>query len=251
MLNMFENSKLNSFISLPVLAITGLQLGIIIILSIVILLLLVKIIMLLIKDSGNKNIEAEELIEDVIEEELIEELVKEELVEEVLEELVEEVLEETETKVAVRYNYSFKAHLDMAPEESIKRFLQIKQHILSYPDIKISDSWKFQRYRYGARTLAKVTLQGKTLTLYIDLDPKEFENTVYNVVDVSDKKSHVLTPMMFKVRGNRGVKHANELIDLYFSKLGVERNETEELTYTPTNKTREELVEEGLIKIIK
>lgn len=243
MLNMFENSKLNSFISLPVLAITGLQLGIIIILSIVILLLLVKIIMLLIKDSGNKNIDAEELIEDVIEEELIEELVEEEL--------VEEVLEETETKVAVRYNYSFKAHLDMAPEESIKRFLQIKQHILSYPDIKISDSWKFQRYRYGARTLAKVTLQGKTLTLYLDLDPKEFENTVYNVVDVSDKKSHVLTPMMFKVRGNRGVKHANELIDLYFSKLGVERNETEELTYTPTNKTREELVEEGLIKIIK
>lgn len=250
MLNMFENSKLNSFISLPVLAITGLQLGIIIILSIVILLLLVKIIMLFFKDSGNKNIEAEELIEDVIEEELIEEEL-EELVEEVLEELVEEVLEETETKVAVRYNYSFKAHLDMAPEESIKRFLQIKQHILSYPDIKISDSWKFQRYRYGARTLAKVTLQGKTLTLYLDLDPKEFEDTVYNVVDVSDKKSHVLTPTMFKVRGNRGVKHANELIDLYFSKLGVERNETEELTYTPTNKTHEELVEEGLIKIIK
>lgn len=278
---MFRNKDSNrgkqvrnySFSFLPLLAFSPLHLTLIIVLSVAIVLLTIYIIVLVVKfvkedknkkfDQENekvleetvKEVVAEEVIDEVLEEEQAEELaeeVEEEIVEEIIAEpVIEPVLEEkaeVTTEPEKRLNYSLKAHLALAPDESIERYLAIKSHLLSYPDIKVSNTWKFENFKYGARTMMKLTLQGKTMTLYFDLNPEQFEGTVYNVTNVGDKVNHRLTPTMFKVRGNRGIKHANELIDIYFSKLDVKQNEVKNLPNDIEKFTKEELLEAKLIK---
>lgn len=280
---------LNS-LTINVLALSPVIAGLIVALSIIILVLLVYIIYLLITrlknvnednnevdvndtndtkvDDGTEHVETlkEEKIE--VKEEVIKEtkpvVVKEEVEEGIEDKAVQETVT-LEKKVkeptilpsinneeeTTRLNYSLEAHIILAPEESLLRYLEIKNHILSYPDVKISNSWKFERFKYGARTLTKLTLQGKTIRIYFDIDPKELEDTVYNIKDEGSKSNHELTPSMLVVKGNRGVKHAKEIIDYYFKKLDVINEEPKEVILPNFNKTKEDLIEEGLIKVKK
>lgn len=265
----------SSFLFLPFFALTKPQITFVIVLGILLLLVVIYGIFLFVKyKQDNKVLVPDDepkivqpVVEDVIVDEDVEMVVEEQsdIKEEVLEEVSpvkqvvvdksEEVivpkLAETELKEVIRYNYSLKAHIKLAPQESIERYLKIKNHIMSYPDVKISESWKFESFKYGARTLAKITLQGKTLRIYFDLDPAQFENTVYNVKDEGGKVNHKTTPTMFVVRGNRGVKHANELIDIYFKALNIKRGDDLEYVVPNYTETFEELVEQGLIKVPK
>ena len=47
------------------------------------------------------------------------------------------------------------AYISLADHETIQRFNEIINYIYSYPDIKLSNSWKYKRYSYGVRTLIK------------------------------------------------------------------------------------------------
>lgn len=267
---------LNS-LTINVLALSPVIAGLIVALSIIILVLLVYIIYLLITRLKNANednnevdvndtndtkvddgtehvetlkeekIEVKEEVEEGIEDKAVQETVT--LEKEVKEPtILSSINNEEET---TRLNYSLEAHIMLAPEESLLRYLEIKNHILSYPGVKISNSWKFERFKYGARTLTKLTLQGKTIRIYFDIDPKELEDTVYNIKDEGSKSNHELTPSMLVVKGNRGVKHAKEIIDYYFKKLDVINEEPKEVILPNFNKTKEDLIEEGLIKVKK
>lgn len=243
--------KFNSYVFLPVLAFAITEAVILIILAVFILILATNIILVLIRKNKD-TISEEHNISDYTDEDhllVIDDKKVEAMSEEHLEEDIEEIIKVDETPI--RYNYSLEAHIMLAPKESLERYLDIKNYILRYSEIKISDSWKFERFKYGARTLAKITLQGQVLRIYFDLDPKEFENTVYNVKDESSKVNHRLTPTQLVVRGNRGVKHAKELIDLYFSKLGVEIGEKVNYEVPNYEVTREDLIIKGLIKVPK
>ena len=254
--------SLGSFLVLPLFTLTRPQITFVIVLGVLLLLILFYGIFLYInyKQNNRKVVPNDEpkvihqevkavVVDDNVEIKIEEQVVKEE---EVPKETLEASFEEQPVdKVVIRYNYSLKAHIRLAPLESLERYLKIKNHIMSYPNVKISNSWKFESFKYGTRTLAKITLQGKTLRIYFDLDPTELENTVYNVKNEGSKANHKSTPTMFVVRGNRGVKHANELVDIYFKKLNIKRGD--DLVYEVPNYTEtfEELIEQGLIKVPK
>lgn len=198
----------------------------------------------------------EKVLEEIVEEEtedvepeVIEPAKKEALVKEKV--VTKEPLEATDSEVNTKLNYSMDAYVSLADDETIERFNEIKNHIYSYPNIKESKSWKFERYSYGVRTLAKITLQGKVMRIYLDLDPNEFVDSVYNITDESSKVNHKQTPVMLRIRGPRGVNHAKQLIDIYFAKVAVKQNEVTERDYGIEKLTKEELIEKGLIKVVK
>lgn len=264
-------------INFPILDLTGWRLPVFIILVIIAVILLVYIIYLLVHKEDQQQQDVQRVTEVAIEEDV--KIDKKVVVEEIVvnnEEIndVEETKEEQQpvitkevTKEPVviippvasskslndvdRLNYSVAAYLALAPEESLQRYYEIENYILAFDGVKKSSSWKYESYRYGIRALAKMTIQGKTIRIYFDLDPNDYIDSVYNITDESSKTKHQNTPVMLRIKGNRGLKHAKELIDIYFEKLDIKQGEVQPVVLTNTVTTKEELIEQGLIKVKK
>ena len=78
-------------------------------------------------------------------------------------------------------------------------------------------------FRFGRDLVAKITYRGKTMKLHLALDINAFDEKVYFQKDMSDVKSYVEVPFTVKVKSDRGLKKAFELIEALTSKLGIEQ----------------------------
>ena len=88
--------------------------------------------------------------------------------------------------------------------------------MLSFKRVRSSISWNLDTFFIGRKAVAKIGFRGKTLVMFCALDPDEYANTKYYPKDVSGVKKYEATPMMIKVKSERGVKFAKELIDVMF-----------------------------------
>ena len=111
-------------------------------------------------------------------------------------------------------------------------------------------SKKRESYRFGRVCVARMTIRGKTLKLYLALNAKDYEDTKYKVEDASDVKSFADTPLVIKIKNPRRLKYALELIDTAMESVGtVKKQKADETDYAaelPFENT-EELYEKGLI----
>lgn len=151
----------------------------------------------------------------------------------------------------MRYNRSFIARIIQSTEDQKEYYGTVKTALLSYAKVNSNVAWGAERFNKGRETIARFKIRGKTLCLYLALDPKEFEYSVYHQIDVSDNKSMHGTPMMVKIKSPRGVKKAIRLIDeLLARRNGVKRNKIIERDYAAMYpyETMEELIEDGLVK---
>ena len=96
-------------------------------------------------------------------------------------------------------------------------------------------------------------IRGKTLCLYLALDPNEYKTSVYHHLDVSDNKSVAGTPMMVKVKSALGVRKAIRLIDEMLAKRNGEKREIPDRDYASMYpyETIEELIDDGLVKDVR
>lgn len=88
---------------------------------------------------------------------------------------------------------------------------------------------------------------GKTLSLYLALDPAPFENSKYRFEDVSDKKSYAATPMRLRITSERAVRHAKELFRMLAQKLEISEVGCMYTDFHYPYRTDEELIANGLI----
>lgn len=96
---------------------------------------------------------------------------------------------------------------------------ELKNYMLSFKRVRSSVSWNLDSFFIGRKAVAKIGFRGKTLVMFCALDPDEYANTKYYPKDVSGVKKYEATPMMIKVKSERGVKFAKELIDVMFKGL--------------------------------
>ena len=237
----------------------------------------------------------EEPVEEVIEEVVEETPVVEETVEEVVEtveEVVEEVVEETpvveevpaqeetpatqelavsqeptfdelndqlvdaETGLVIRLKKSFTAKMRQSEDKVKGYYSDVKNELTSYNKINSNVSWHGDRFNYGRDTVAKVNICGKTLCLYLALDPEdpEFKTTVYHQKNVGNQKAYESTPFMVKIKSDAAAKKALRLVGALAEKLGTEKEAdfvpvdyVEEFAYASTK----QLFDEGFIKVTK
>lgn len=204
----------------------------------------------------------EEVVEETVEEPVIvEEAVEEVAATEVVEEPVEEapaqpVLVEASGDLVVRLKKSFTAKLKQSDDDVKRSYSALKNALLEYKKINSNVSWHGDRFNFGRDTVARINICGKTLGLYLALDPldPEFKTTVYHQKDVSKQKAYESTPFMVKVKSEAGVKKAIRLVIALAEKLGT----TKEEEFTPVDyvemfpdATDEQLLSEGLIKSTK
>lgn len=151
-------------------------------------------------------------------------------------------------KVFVQFNYSFKAKLILASKEVQQQYRDIINFVRPY-GVKTSLSWKQERIYLGRNTYAMILFKGKKLCVAYALDPKEYAESKYHTIDLSEIKRFAKTPALIKISSERKRKYAIELFETIFNKNEfVPKEMTPEHIEIPT-RTKEELIDENLIKV--
>jgi len=175
----------------------------------------------------------EEVVEPVKEEPVVEEVIKPApVVEEVKEEETEEeapaelgedlieVIDENNKKLIINKRlYTNKLCLSSA--ELKNKYNIIKNAIMKYNKVRSRISANYESFRKGRKLLIRFSILGKTLRVYLALDPNEYPVTVYHQRNEGDKKKYELVPMMLRVRSARSVRNAVKLIDELMEKEGI------------------------------
>ena len=138
--------------------------------------------------------------------------------------------EEVEDSARVKPKLSFEMKLRLA-DDNIKSFYsEIKNELLSY-GIKNRISRFRENFNKGRNQIARFTINGKTLVLYLAIDPASLDESYYHHKDCSDKKGAVDVPTMLKIRSKVAVKKAKALIEMICEGLVIKKKKG----YEPEN----------------
>ncbi len=153
----------------------------------------------------------------------------------------------------MKYNRSFIARIIQSDDNTKQYYGAVKHALLSYKKVNSNVAWGNERFNKGRETIARMKIRGKTLVIYLALDPNEYKTSVYHHADVSDNKSVFGTPMMIKVKSPLGVRKAIRLIDEMLAKRAGEKREVPERDYAAMYpyETIAELIEDGLVKDVR
>ena len=221
------------------------------------------------EERVESEVVAEEVAAPVQTEETVEEVAVEEVaVEEVVEEpaqaepvapetvaVAEEVAATEEVapvEEKISYIKSYLAKLSLTRDTTKKGYSLIKNTLLSYAKVKSRISWKEENFRVGRKTVAKITVKGRTVIVYLALDVANVDGK-YTVMDASNQASKKAVPCMYKLSGVRRFKYACQLIAKMFEEMGVAKVKDESVDYCKHLQVTdmEQLAEIGLVKVSK
>ena len=108
----------------------------------------------------------------------------------------------------------------MASFESKEYFAQLSNALLAHKKVKCRIGWNDAVFNRGRTKIAKMTLRGKTLWLFLPLEAEKQEEK-YRCIDQSDKVKYQAVPCGMKIKSGRGVKRALELIQKVAEQNGL------------------------------
>ena len=151
-------------------------------------------------------------------------------------------------QVYVRYVFSFSAKLIQSPQEVQQRYGEIMDEVNAYAKVKTSVSWRQLRIYQGRKTLAVMLFKGRKLCMAFALNPKDYEETKYHGMDLSEVKRFEKTPMLLKLTSPRKVKYAEYLFEQVALANGLEKGEVTATEFSLPYRETEQLVAEGLVR---
>ncbi|HBJ18767.1 MAG TPA: hypothetical protein DDY70_03355, partial [Clostridiales bacterium] len=111
------------------------------------------------------------------------------------------------------FSHTFHARLRLAEDELKENFVRLSNALLAHDRVKMRHSNTYASYTKGRETLARIAVAGKTIRLYLALNPATLPEK-YRAEDVSEIARYTDTPTLVRVRSRRSVKYALELIAL-------------------------------------
>lgn len=160
--------------------------------------------------------------------------------------------EEHSEEDKITYEKSYLAKLSLTKDSSKQGYSKIKNRLLSYDKVRSRISWKEENFRVGKTNVAKIGVRGKTVVLYLALNPAEVGEK-YDVSDASEQATKVAVPCAYKLTGVRRFTYACELIDKMFKGMGIAKVSDESVDYCKNLQVTdiEQLAEIGLVKVSK
>ncbi|MBQ8748864.1 MAG: hypothetical protein IJZ29_00125 [Clostridia bacterium] len=158
-----------------------------------------------------------------------EETAKEELNEDLDEEVEEEKVEDYSDIIVdesgeglINHNMTSKV---LNAEDDVKEiYNDIKNYLLSYKGIKSRYSSACESFRLSRKLMAKFVIIGRTVKLYLALDPDEYPSNIYHQKNESKKKAYVDVPFMVKIKSSLSRRKAKELIDKMMAENDLVKN---------------------------
>ena len=168
-----------------------------------------------------------------------------------LDNTIEEATEVSSALVPVRFNRSFVAKLILSEEKTKVYFAELANYLLSFKGIKHRLSWKNISFYQGRKCIAKMSIRGKTLWLFLAMNPEEFAGSKYRGENFSDSAHYMKVPFAVKIKSERGKKYAKELIHILMNRMHIELGQTSTLFSAAEYpySTQKSLIDRGLIKV--
>lgn len=152
--------------------------------------------------------------------------------------------EEDLTEHVCRYNRSFTAKLIQSNDVVKQWYSDIKNHLLSYENVKSFTGWKSENYRLKKESIVRLTIRGKTLCLFFTKDMNPFMER-YRIENLSKENKPFF---VFRIRSARKAQSVIKLIDEMMADYGATKNEREAEDYYLPYENNAVLLKKGLIK---
>lgn len=207
------------------------------------------------KETALEEPKAEEPVALPVEDVIAEEPLEEDLDSADDEQSEDEVYEERDeagNRIIIHFSRSVSARIIQSNRTVKNYYSELKNYILSYKGVKCRTSWKYESYNKGRAQLFKLKIRGKTILLYCALDPADYEYTKY-FHKTAEAKIYRDVPMLVRIKSERGLKRAKELINEVMSKRTIPQNpKAEAVDYVALNpfETTMELIGRALIKVL-
>lgn len=114
--------------------------------------------------------------------------------------------------------------INLASKEVKSYYNMIKNAIMEYDGITNKFATRYDLFKNGKDTVFKITYVGKTLKLYLPLDPNAYPPARFHHKDVSSILVHKKTPFMVKIKSDLALKRALILINDAMITLGLSKN---------------------------
>ncbi|MBE5734496.1 MAG: hypothetical protein E7347_05560 [Clostridiales bacterium] len=113
-----------------------------------------------------------------------------------------------------RKKLSFRYKLSKLSEERKGWYKQIIAHLKEKVELTKRESKQGVSFKKGLKPVAKITIKGKSLYVYLAVNPGDYTSSKYGVKDVSGIKAHANYPAQVKLTSARKVKYVKQIIDL-------------------------------------
>ena len=150
----------------------------------------------------------------------VEEAVAEEVAATAVAEEVEFAVEENKPKYV---NKSFAQKMLLADEVIKDRYDELKNYALRFKRLKARISKKFDSINQGRLQFVKLSVAGKTLKLFLNMDIN-LTDPKFHCKDMRDKKTYEPVPVLLRIKSGRAVKYAKILIDQCAEIHGLKEN---------------------------
>ena len=130
----------------------------------------------------------------------------------------------------IKPKMSFEMRLRVA-DDDIKRFYSdIKNELLSY-GIHDRISRHRENFNQGRINICRMVINGKTLKVYLAVDPESIDKRYFHHTDVGHRKGLVELPTMINVRSKVAARKVKELIVLMMESLVISKKPYEEVDF--------------------
>ena len=103
------------------------------------------------------------------------------------------------------------------------RYDELKNYALRFKKLKSRISKKFDSINQGRLHFVKLSVAGKTLKLYLNMDINTTDPK-FHCKDMTDKKTYVTVPVLLRIKSGRAVRYAKILIDQCAELHGLKEN---------------------------
>ncbi len=156
-----------------------------------------------------------------------------------------------EVTLVYRYRKGMLSKMASAQENVKDYYNAVKNKFLSYKGVKCRSGWTSETFNKGRIKLARMDVRPKALNLYLAVAPESLEGTKYTFKDMSAKKKYAETPVLLRIRGERKLKHALELIEsICVDELQLKHLENTETDYRLPSMSQDEMIEAGYVKML-
>ena len=135
-----------------------------------------------------------------------------------------------ETPKAPIIRIPFEQRILEADKDLQNIYNELKNYILSY-GVKSRISNSGDTFRLHRKTYVKITVAGKSLKLYLALNPEDYKDSTIPVSDAGHKDTYAEIPLVFKVKSALSVRRAKDLIAAAMETDGLEQGVLETVNY--------------------
>ena len=153
---------------------------------------------------------------------------------------------EEEAGFQIPFNRSFTAKMCQSSDEVKAYYRIIKNHVLSYKKAHSRISWAYEAIHVGKHQVLKLSVKGKTLCLYLALDPENVDKKFK--VEKAKTTKFADVPCLYRISAPRRCNYAKSLIDLLMKQFGAEKGPERDEEYDFPYQDTKTLIEKGLIK---